>query len=262
MTLATTYNSGQISPIAGQKAIAWQQQIVTNNTQLPVPHLVFLSGYRSDMNGTKAQFLSQHCAARGYNLTRFDYRGHGQTGGHYADYTLSDWLADSLSVIDTLTAGRLILVGSSMGGWLMLRVAQERRARIAALVGIAPAPDFVSELIEPHLTATNKAQLAAEGRFIEQTPHSAEGNIFTQAFLTDSAQHRIFAKPYPFTGAVRILQGSADQDVPPFIAQKLFDHMDAKDLRLTLFKGGDHRLSEPHHLAALGAQIDDVVAAL
>ncbi|MFB2552702.1 alpha/beta hydrolase [Ensifer soli] len=229
------------------------------------PTLVWLGGYRSDMAGTKAVAIEAHAADAGLGCVRFDYSGHGRSGGAFRDGTISRWLEESLAVIERCVSGPMILVGSSMGGWIALRAIEDLRrrgqsARIAGLVLIAPAPDFTAELIEPQLTERERIALAEQGFFEEPTPYGPEPNVFTRALIEDGRDNRVLTGTIVTGCPVHILQGMADPDVPHALALKLVEHLPADNVTLTLIRDGDHRLSRPADLKRLRQALDDMVA--
>jgi pimeloyl-ACP methyl ester carboxylesterase len=219
------------------------------------PGIVWLGGYKSDMMGTKAQVLADWTAKEGRSFLRHDYSGHGESGGAFTDGTISKWLGESLAVFRKFTTGPQILVGSSMGAWIALRMAQELRKkgedRIAGLVLLAPAPDFTLELIEPTLTAAQKADLAEKGFFAEPSDYSDEPYIYTRALIEDGRNNRVMAGPIDTHCPVHVLQGVADADVPVSHALKLVGLLPADDVTLSLIPDGDHRLSRPQDLDML-----------
>lgn len=226
--------------------------------------LVWLGGYRSDMTGTKAVETDRLAADLGLACLRFDYSGHGQSGGAFRDGTISRWVEESLAVIDAHPAERLILIGSSMGGWIALRVLQEIHKRgtgpkVAGMVLIAPAPDFTSELIEPALTDDERRQLSERGYFEEKSDYSPEPNIFTQALLDDGRRNRVMTGMIETKCPVHILQGMRDEDVPYRHAMTLIEFLPADDVVLTLIRDGDHRLSRPQDIERLQAAIRAMV---
>lgn len=230
-----------------------------------VPGLVWLGGYRSDMLGTKAEALGKWAAANDHGFLRFDYSGHGESGGVFAEGTISKWLDESVAVLRRLTQGPQVLVGSSMGGWIALRLIEELRkggegARIAGLVLLAPAPDFTFDLIEPSLTAGQRQELEEKGYFEEQSEYSSEPNIYTRALLEDGRENRVLTGPIDTHCPVHILQGMADPDVPHEHALKLAALLPADDLTLSLIPGGDHRLSRPQDIALLLRTVEEVMA--
>ncbi|MCA1370655.1 alpha/beta hydrolase [Bradyrhizobium sp. BRP14] len=228
------------------------------------PALVWLGGYRSDMTGTKAIEVEGHARAVGTDCIRFDYSGHGSSGGDYRDGTISRWIEESLAVVDHAAAPRMILIGSSMGAWIALRLIEKLRAhgeadRVAGLVLIAPAPDFTAELIEPNLTDVEKASLAERGFFEEPSEYSPEPNIFTRALIEDGRDNRVMKGPVETGCPVHILQGMRDPDVPYTHALKLMEHMPADDVVMTLIRDGDHRLSREEDIAKLKQAIDGML---
>ncbi|MCX7302733.1 MAG: alpha/beta hydrolase [Hyphomicrobiales bacterium] len=230
------------------------------------PGLVWLGGYRSDMLGTKAQTLSAWAAANGRAFLRFDYSGHGESGGVFAEGTISKWLSESLAAFRALTSGPQVLVGSSMGAWIALRLVQELRkaagegSRIAGLVLLAPAPDFTAELIEPALTKKQRRDLTEKGYFEEKSDYSPEPNIYTRALIDDGRLNRVMTGPIDTHCPVHILQGLADPDVPHEHALKLVSLLPADDMTLSLIPGGDHRLSRPKDLDLLVRAVEGVIA--
>ncbi|MGV3553455.1 alpha/beta hydrolase [Rhizobium sp.] len=227
--------------------------------------VVWLGGYRSDMTGTKAVALEAQARALDVGFLRFDYSGHGQSSGHYTDGTISLWLEESLAVIDRLATGRLVLVGSSLGGWITLRVIEEFRKRgirnrIAGIVLIAPAPDFTSVLIEPHLSEKELISLAEKGYFEEASAYSAEPNRYTNALIEDG-RHNLVMTGLIETGCpVHILQGMRDPDVPYSHALGIMEKIVSDDAILTLVRDGDHRLSRPEDIERIEAAVAAMLA--
>lgn len=218
------------------------------------PAFVWLGGFRSDMAGTKAEALAGWAAQRGQAFVRFDYSGHGRSGGRFEDGTLSRWLADTLAVLET-APGPLVLVGSSMGGWLAL-LAARRLARVRGLLLIAPAADFTERLMWPALSPAEQRRLMAEGRLEQASQYSADPNVLTRALIEDGRKHRLMDSPIAFDGPVRILQGADDPDVPAAHVEALAALIRAPDLKLDIIPGGDHRLSRPLDIATLIATAD------
>jgi pimeloyl-ACP methyl ester carboxylesterase len=230
--------------------------IAVRHRQGKAPGLVWLGGYKSDMNGTKAETLDAWAASSGHEFTRHDYSGHGESGGRFEDGTISRWLGESLEVFRAFTHDRQVLIGSSMGGWIALRMIQELRKggegdRIAGLVLIAPAPDFTIELIEPQLTDELRRDLEAKGYIEERSEYSPEPNIYTRALMEDGRKNRVLEGIIETHCPVHVLQGMADPDVPYGHALKLLDHLPADDVTLSLVRDGDHRLSRPQDLDML-----------
>jgi dienelactone hydrolase len=214
------------------------------------PTVVFLPGFKSDMTGDKATALAAFCAASGQAMLRFDYSGHGASEGAFTDGTIGCWAADALAVIDALTQGPLILVGSSMGGWIALLTALARPARVAGLIGIAAAPDFTQRLMLPRLTDTQRAELDQHGVTYRPSQYGPPMPL-TRALIQDGARHLVLTGPIPVTCPVRLLHGQADPDVPWQLALESAEKLASQDVRVTLVKDGDHRLSRPSDLALL-----------
>ena len=220
------------------------------------PGFFWLGGYRSDMKGTKAAALDEWAQRTGRAFVRFDYSGHGESGGDFAQGTISRWLEESLAVFRAFTTGRQILVGSSMGGWIALRMVQElHRAgegdRLAGLLLIAPAPDFTSELVEPQLSDAQRRDLAEKGWFGEPSEYSDDPYVYTRALFEDGERNRVLTGLIDTHCPVHILQGMQDPDVPYRHAMRLTEHLPADDVTLSLVRDGDHRLSRPQDIAMM-----------
>jgi pimeloyl-ACP methyl ester carboxylesterase len=214
------------------------------------PAVVFLPGYRSTMSGEKATALASLCEQRGQGLLLFDYSGHGSSSGQFEDGTVGRWTADALAAIDQLTEGPLVLVGSSMGGWVALLCAIARRSRIAALVGIAAAPDFTEALLWQALSFEQRSIMMTHG-VIRLPSQYGEPTPVTRALIEDGRQHLVLNAPVELACPVRLLQGQQDPDVPWELALRLAAQIAGTDVQLTLVKDGDHRLSRPQDLALL-----------
>lgn len=221
------------------------------------PGVMFLPGFRSDMGGTKALALRDHCAARGQALLRFDYSGHGESAGRFEDGTIGRWAQDALAVFDALTEGRQILVGSSMGGWIATLLARARPDRVAGLLLLAPAPDFTEALMWPAFAPEQRVALMRDG-VIHLPSQYGEPTPVTRALIEDGKRHLLLDAPIPLHCPVRILQGMADPDVPWRHALRLVEALESTDVRLHLIKDGDHRLSRPEDLALLGETLDQL----
>lgn len=220
------------------------------------PGVVFLGGFRSDMGGTKALFLQDWARRNGRAFLRFDYSGHGQSSGDFEDGGIGDWLADATAALDALTTGPQVLVGSSMGGWIGLLLARARPERVAALVGIAAAPDFTEDSLWQGMTQAERATMAAEGRIERPSVYDPAPYVFTRKLVEDGRHHLVLRDPLPLPMPVRLLQGADDEDVPVSVALRLFEHASGPDIRLTLVKGADHRFSSPDCLALLARTLD------
>jgi pimeloyl-ACP methyl ester carboxylesterase len=215
------------------------------------PTIVFLPGFRSDMTGDKAASLAAFAAERGQAMLRFDYSGHGASGGAFTDGTIGRWAQDALTAIDRLTEGKLILVGSSMGGWLALLAARARPDRLAALVGIAAAPDFTEALMWQAMSFEERAALMRDGILHVPSQHG-EPTPITRGLIEDGRNHLLLdGAPIPIDCPVRLLHGQADPDVPWELALRIADAVTSQDVAVTLVKDGDHRLSRPQDLALL-----------
>ncbi|MGD9511706.1 MAG: alpha/beta hydrolase, partial [Geminicoccaceae bacterium] len=177
------------------------------------PTVVFLTGFRSDMGGAKAVHLEQHCVKSGRAFLRFDYRGHGVSEGRFEESCIGDWRADVLDILDRMVAGPVVLVGSSMGGWLMLLAALARPAQVRGLVGIAAAPDFTHDLIVPKLTDVDRAVLHRDGVLLAPSAYG-EPTPITRRLLEDGEAHLLLERPIDLTCPVHLLHGQLDPDVP------------------------------------------------
>jgi pimeloyl-ACP methyl ester carboxylesterase len=215
------------------------------------PGVVFLGGFMSDMTGTKARALDAFCAARGQAYLRFDYFGHGASSGDFAEATVGRWRADALAIIDAATEGPQILVGSSLGGWLMLLVALARPERVAALVGIAAAPDATEALMWAKFPHDIRERIMRDGSARLPSAYSAEGYIFTRKLIEDGRNHLLMGRALPIACPVRLLHGMQDPDVPWPTSLALAQKLESADVQVTLVKDGDHRLSTARDLALL-----------
>ena len=222
------------------------------------PTVVFLGGFRSDMSGTKALALDDWARRTGHAYLRFDYLGHGQTSGRFEDGTIGRWLDDSLAAIDALTTGKLLLVGSSMGGWLSLLVARARPERLAGLVLIAAAPDFTEEMLLKQLSPADRAVLERDGRLERPSQYSSENSVFTWRLIEEGRNHLLLKDRLELPCPVRLLHGQSDPDVPWEYSLRIAAHLDAPEVVTTLIKGGDHRLSTPADIARLIATVEEL----
>jgi pimeloyl-ACP methyl ester carboxylesterase len=214
------------------------------------PTVVFLPGFLSDMAGLKATELAAFCATRGQAMLRFDYSGHGQSGGRFQDGTIGAWRQDALAVLDGVTEGPLVLVGSSMGGWIALLAAIARPERVAGLVGIAAAPDFTERLMWEAMTFEERARLMTEG-VIHAPSEYGDPYPITRELIEDGRRHLLLDRPIPINCPVRLLHGQKDPDVPWELALLTADKLTSAYVYVTLVKDGDHRLSRPQDLALL-----------
>ena len=205
------------------------------------PTLLFLPGYASDMDGTKAVALAALAEQRGLAMLRFDYSGTGLSEGEFEDGTLHAWLAETLAMLDELTEGPVIVMGSSMGGWIGLHLALQRPDRVAALVGIAAAPDFT----DWGFSQEQRAQLQGNG-CIQDGAH-----VVTRGFWQSGHDLRLLDKPIAIHCPVRLVHGELDDDVPLPVALRLLERLRSADVQLTIVKGGGHRLSEPSEIETI-----------
>jgi hypothetical protein len=221
------------------------------------PTVVWLGGFHSDMAGTKAQALADWAMECGRAYLRFDYFGHGESSGDFRQGTITRWRADVLAAIDELTEGPLILVGSSMGGWLACLAAMARPQRMAGMVLIAPAADFTERLIWPSLDAEARQAIKTDGFWMRPSAYEDPYPI-TRELIEDGARWSILPGPLGIVAPVRVLQGGADPDVPWRHALALVEAIEGEDVVFTLIRDGDHRLSRPQDLARLIAAVEEV----
>jgi pimeloyl-ACP methyl ester carboxylesterase len=223
------------------------------------PGVVFLGGFMSDMTGTKARTLDAYCAARGQAYLRFDQFGHGASSGAFAEATVGRWKEDTVAVIDALTAGPQVLVGSSLGGWLMLLAALARPERVCGLVGIAAAPDATEALMWRRFPAVLREAILAQGAVRVPSDYAPEGYLITRRLIEEGRGHLVTDRPIPIACPVRLLHGMGDKDVPWETSLALAERIVGADVRLTLVKDGDHRLSRDSDLALLLATLDGLL---
>lgn len=236
----------------GQR-LAWRRVSGTG------PTIVWLGGFRSEMSGTKAQALAGWAAATGRAFLRFDYFGHGASSGEFAEGTISQWRGDTLAVLDELTTGDLVLVGSSMGGWIACLAALARPTRVKALVLIAPAADFTEKLMQPEIPPEGRVALETAGVWMRPSLYGDPYPI-SRALLDDGTAWSILnGTPIPVTAPVRILQGGEDPDVPWRHAFALAETLVGPDVVFSLIRDGGHRLSRPQDLARLLATLDELL---
>lgn len=219
------------------------------------PTLIFLPGYMSDMEGGKATALDAWAAETGRAMLRFDYGGCGTSAGDFEAQGLSDWRDDAVAMIDR-AGGPVVLVGSSMGGWLMLLAALVRPERVAGMVGIAAAPDFT----EWGFSDAEKAAIARDGRLVEETPYGDRPYVTTRLFRESGAAHRLLDREIAIDCPVRLLHGAADPDVPWRVSLAVLERLRSADVQLRLVKQGDHRLSRPEDIALLIGTVAELLA--
>jgi pimeloyl-ACP methyl ester carboxylesterase len=221
------------------------------------PGLLWLGGYKSDMKGTKAQALADWAARQGRSCVRFDYSGHGESGGAFADGTIGRWLAEALAVFEACCRGPQVVIGSSMGSWLALLLARALRGRkapaanLVGLVLVAPAVDFTEELMWKRFTPEIKRELAEKGVWARPSQYSPEPYLVTRQLIEEGRNHLLLGAMIETGCPVRILQGVQDPDVPWQHAKALVARFACDDVVLTLIKDGDHRLSRPEDIERL-----------
>lgn len=214
------------------------------------PGIIWCGGLKSDMYGTKAVYLDAWAQKETRTFIRFDYFGHGASSGRFRDGTISRWVADTVQVIDELTEGSQILIGSSMGGWTSLLAALARPERIKAMLLIAPAPDFTEKLMWAQFDEKIRRTIMEEGIYFEPSGYDEPYEI-SRDLIMDGRKNLLLDQPIKFDGSVRILQGIQDTSVPPAHARKVMDALTSEDVELTLVKKGDHSLSTPSDLGRL-----------
>jgi pimeloyl-ACP methyl ester carboxylesterase len=214
------------------------------------PTVVFLPGFMSDMTGDKAVAVEAWCRAYGQACLRLDYSGHGKSGGRFEDGTIGTWTNDALVLIDEAVRGEVLLVGSSMGGWIALLAALARPTRVAGLVGIAAAPDFTEDLMWAAFTEADRATLERDGMLRIPSGYGSE-QIITRALIEDGRTRLLLRAPIPLTCPVRLLHGQQDPDVPWQTALRLAERLQSPDVQVTLIKDANHRLSRPQDIGLL-----------
>ncbi|MDP7149391.1 MAG: alpha/beta hydrolase [Paracoccaceae bacterium] len=234
------------------------RRIAFHKTEGQGPTVVFLGGFMSDMEGSKAIFLEDWARHTGHAYLRLDYSGHGQSSGSFTEGSIGDWFADAREVIEARTAGDLILVGSSMGGWISLLLAREMAHRIKGLITIAAAPDFTEDSMFAGFDDAQKAALDRDGIVYLPSDYGDPYPI-TKRLIEEARNNLVMRSPMRFGFPVRMLQGTEDTAVTRETALRLLDHIEAEDMRLTFVKGGDHSLSTPENLALIRGAIDGVL---
>lgn len=226
------------------------------------PGVVFLGGFRSDMTGTKATALHAHCSRVGRSFVRFDYRGHGSSSGDFLEGTIGQWADDAVHVLDRVTEGPQVLVGSSMGGWIMLLAALARPDRVAGLIGIAAAPDFTEELMWGRYGREARKALFRDGVYFESSAYDDQPYPITLKLIEEGRRHLLLKRPIAIHCPVRLFHGMKDEDVPWITASRIAERLLAEDVKVILIKDGDHRLSRERDLARLFVTVDDLCAAV
>ncbi len=223
------------------------------------PGVVFMGGFNSDMQGTKAVELERYCRAAGRAFVRFDYRGHGESSGDFADGTIGDWASDAIAVLDACTDGPQIVVGSSMGGWMMLLAALARPQKVAALVGIAAAPDFTEDLMWDRFDEDIRETLRRDGVYYEPNEYDDSPYTITLKLIEEGRGHLLLRRPIALHCPVRLLHGMRDTAVPWMTSSRIAEKLLSDDVRIFLIKDGDHRLSRDPDIARLKLTIDELL---
>ncbi len=233
------------------------EQLAYRHVQGKGPGVVFCPGFHSDMQGDKALALAKWCENRGRQFTCFDYFGHGQSSGNVAKGRIGRWIEDTITILDEVTEGPQVLVGSSMGGWMMLHAACARPDRIAGLIGIASAPDFTRFMLERRFDQQMLQRLQEQG-FVELPSHYEDGQPLRieQDFIEEAEAHMLLDLVIPIDVPVRLLHGQADMDVPWERSLEIADKLRSEDIEVQLVKDGDHRLSRPQDLQRLLVAIE------
>ncbi|PKU22796.1 alpha/beta hydrolase [Telmatospirillum siberiense] len=250
---APTTGTAGILARGGDTTIAYSKLAGKN------PGIVFLHGFKSDKSGSKALALEEFCRRRGQAFVRFDATGHGESSGRFEDGTIGQWADDAVAVLDSLTEGPQILVGSSMGGWLMLLAALARRDRVAGLLGLAAAPDFTEELIFDAFSLEQKQTLLRESRVLIDDAYGEAPYSISRRLIEDGRQHLLLHGPINLTCPIRLIHGQKDEDVPWRTALRLQEHLISDDVEVTIVKSSSHRLSEPHDMERMEAVLEGLL---
>ena len=222
------------------------------------PAVVFLGGFKSDMGGTKAVHLEDWARKSGRAFLRFDYSGHGESDGDFTEGCIGDWFEDACAALGLL-AGKLVLIGSSMGGWISLQVARAMPERVAGLVTIAAAPDFTEDSMWAGFSDAQKAELDSAGQVALPSEYG-EPYIITKKLIAEGRDRLVLRDPLPLPFPVRFLQGTADADVDMSVALRLLEHAEGPDMRLTLVNGADHRFSDDTCLDLITNTLEEILA--
>ena len=222
------------------------------------PGVIFMGGFNSDMTGTKASALEAACREAGRAYVRFDYSGHGESSGEFADGTIGSWSEDAIAVLDAASEGPQVLVGSSMGGWIMLLAALARPQRVAGLVGIASAPDFTEELMWGRFDDDVRRCLEDTGVYHRPSEYGDDPYPITMKLIEDGRRHLLLERPIAIHCPVRLLHGMKDEDVPWTTAPRIAEKLLADDVRVLVIKDGDHRLSRDQDILRLCVTVEEL----
>ncbi len=241
-----------ILPRPGGASIAYRK------TAGASPGVIFMGGFNSDMTGTKACALEAACRNEGRAFIRFDYSGHGESSGAFTDGTIGGWTDDAIAVLDQVSDGPQVLVGSSMGGWIMLLVALARPARAAGLVGIASAPDFTEELMWRRFDDDIRQGLLRTGVHHRPSEYDDDPYPITMKLIEEGRNHLLLERPIAIHCPVRLLHGMKDRDVPWTTAPRIAEKLLAEDVRAMIIKDGDHRLSRDQDVLRLCVTVEEL----
>ncbi len=240
----------------GQK-LAFSQVIGDKNVKNS-PGVVFLSGLKSDKEGTKAVFLSQWAEKNNRDFLRFDYRGHGASSGTFEETSISDWLEDTKRIVMELTSGPQILVGSSLGGWISLLFARLFPKKVAGIVGIAAAPDFTAKYSINNLTKVQRKELFSTGKLSFYSEYFEQPLVITEKLIEDGNKNLVLIKEQSIDCPVRLLHGSDDKDVALSTSIEILQRLSSNDVELQIIKGVDHRFSTPHCLELIQKAVEQI----
>ena len=234
------------------------RRIAYHFTPGDAPGIVFLGGFRSDMDGTKAVYLEDWAKKEGRAFLRLDYSGHGKSSGDFLDGAIGDWFEDAAEVIKAVTSGPQVIVGSSMGGWIALLIARAMPERVAGLVGIAAAPDFTEDAFYESFSDDERIALTRNGRIERENDYSDEPYIITQRLIEEGRERLVLRDPLPLPFPVRLLHGTGDKDVLMSVPLRILEHADGEDVQLTFVKGADHRFSSAACLEMIAGAVGEV----
>ena len=221
--------------------------------------LVFLGGFMSDMMGSKATHLEDWAIKNHYGFLRFDYSGHGKSDGIFTDGSILSWFEDALAVLDDLTNGKQILIGSSMGGWIALLLAKNRPNRVHSIIGVAAAPDFTEDLMWSNFNDNEKKRIIEDGILLQESEYSDEPYKISRNLILDSKNCLVLREKLNFEFPIRLLQGTADNDVPLDLALRLINHIDCDDAKLEIVKGADHSFSSEKCLKLIVSNLKELL---
>ncbi len=223
------------------------------------PGVIFLGGLASDMEGTKANYLEKLCQYQNNSFIKFDYSGHGKSDGIFTEESVLSWAEDALSVLDNLTNGKQILIGSSMGGWIALILAKNRPNKIHSMIGIAAAPDFTEDLMWNNFCDDEKQKILEDGILLQESEYSEEPYKISKQLIFHSKNCLVLREKLILGFPVRLLQGTADKDVPIDTALRLVNHIDCNDAKLEIVKGADHSFSSDKCLQLIADNLNELL---